>query len=100
MASFAAARSIFRSSSARNAAARFASQAKPKVTSSPVGVSAKKPLSLGTLRNPVQISFCVESMMPYHTATASSLMTSMLTISRRSYGWLSEGNDSLTRLLL
>lgn len=51
MASFAAARSIFRSNSARNAAARLASQAKTKAAPSPFGVSAKKPLSLAALRS-------------------------------------------------
>ncbi|XP_044501816.1 protein NUCLEAR FUSION DEFECTIVE 6, mitochondrial isoform X1 [Mangifera indica] len=91
MPSFSAARSIFRSCSVRNAAAKLGSQAKTKATRSPFGVSANKPLSLGTLRSPVQTSFCVESMLPYHTATASALMTSMLSISRRSYGWLPEG---------
>lgn len=42
-------------------------------------------------RNPVEMSFCVESLLPYHTATASALMTSMLSISGQSYGWLSDG---------
>ncbi|KAK3184079.1 hypothetical protein Dsin_031365 [Dipteronia sinensis] len=93
MASFAAARSVFRSSSARNAAARIGSQAKTKAAHSPFGVSGNKPLSVGILRNPVQLSFCVESMLPYHTATASALMTSMLSVSRCSCGWLPEGQN-------
>jgi hypothetical protein len=30
-------------------------------------------------------------MLPYHTVTASALMTSMLSLSSRNYAWLSEG---------
>ncbi|GKU93052.1 hypothetical protein SLEP1_g6686 [Rubroshorea leprosula] len=96
MASLAAARSIFRSSSARSAAARLAPQAKPKAAPSAFRASSSTPLSNRTFRCPcpVETSFCVESLLPYHTATASALMTSMLSICRRSYGWLPEAcND-------
>jgi len=43
------------------------------------------------IRSPVELSFCVESMLPYHTVTASALMTSMLSLSSGNYAWLSEG---------
>ncbi|KAK7257408.1 hypothetical protein RIF29_31372 [Crotalaria pallida] len=90
MASSAAARSIFRSSSAVRSAFRAASEAKP--ARSPFRMASNKPLSQSqsTLRFPVELSCCVESMMPYHTATASALMNSMLSVSRRrrSYAWL------------
>ncbi|XP_027339980.1 protein NUCLEAR FUSION DEFECTIVE 6, chloroplastic/mitochondrial-like isoform X1 [Abrus precatorius] len=94
MASAAAARSIFRSSSARRAAFGLGSEA--KAARSPFRVASNKPLSQSTVRCPVELSFCVESMLPYHTATASALMTSMLAVSRRSYGWLPEDcNDDV-----
>lgn len=38
-----------------------------------------------------QMSFCVESMMSYHTAIASAIMTSMPSISSWNYERLSEG---------
>ncbi|RDX75030.1 Protein NUCLEAR FUSION DEFECTIVE 6, chloroplastic/mitochondrial [Mucuna pruriens] len=86
-----AVRSIFRSCSARRAASSLGSEA--KAARSPFRIASKKPLSQSTLRCPVQLSFCVESMLPYHTATASALMTSMLSVSRHSCGWLPEGQE-------
>ncbi|CAL9085225.1 unnamed protein product, partial [Musa textilis] len=45
------------------------------------------------LSSPVEASFCVESLIPIYGATASALMTSMLNVSLRGYGWLSQGRD-------
>ncbi|KAK0579480.1 hypothetical protein LWI29_026907 [Acer saccharum] len=50
----------------------------------------KTPLS-SYFRSPVELSFCVETMLTYHTTTASALLTSMLSVSPRIYGWASEG---------
>ncbi|XP_028108549.1 protein NUCLEAR FUSION DEFECTIVE 6, chloroplastic/mitochondrial-like isoform X1 [Camellia sinensis] len=86
----AAARSFFRSTPVRNAAAKLASEA--KAARSPFRPSTPKPLSQRIFRCPVEMSACVDSMQPFHTATASALMTSMLSISRHSCGWLPEGD--------
>ncbi|XP_019267177.1 PREDICTED: protein NUCLEAR FUSION DEFECTIVE 6, chloroplastic/mitochondrial-like isoform X3 [Nicotiana attenuata] len=94
MATFAA-RSVLRSAttSGRAAAARLASGAKPK--SSPFRIPTQKPLTARIFRSPVEMSSVrVESMFPYHTATASALLTSMLSATPRSYGWtLEDCND-------
>ncbi|KAK6157176.1 hypothetical protein DH2020_011424 [Rehmannia glutinosa] len=88
-----AARSIFRSSTVRSAATRLASQAK-SAHSSPFRLPSRTPLLAHRIfryLNPAELSACLESMQPYHTATASALMTSMLTASSCGFAWLPEG---------
>ncbi|XP_038691176.1 protein NUCLEAR FUSION DEFECTIVE 6, mitochondrial-like isoform X2 [Tripterygium wilfordii] len=92
----AVARSILRSSAARTpaAAARFASAPKSKSAAafSPFRNSKQNnPLSHHIFRSPVEMSCSVESLLPYHTATASALLNSMLSVSHHRYGWTLEG---------
>ncbi|XP_021842715.1 protein NUCLEAR FUSION DEFECTIVE 6, mitochondrial isoform X3 [Spinacia oleracea] len=91
MATVTAARSIYRSTSVRSAAAKFASVAKS--ARSPFRASSvSNSLSRRIFRCPVELSACVETMRPFHTATASALMTSMLSVSCHTHGWVSDGN--------
>ncbi|GAB4826991.1 hypothetical protein Ancab_040014 [Ancistrocladus abbreviatus] len=92
----AAARSFIRSSSSvRSTASRLVTAAKHKAkpsTQSPFQqFRTQNPLSnRRAIRSPFEMSCCVESMLPYHTATASALLTSMLSITHRRYGWTPE----------
>ncbi|XP_023534316.1 protein NUCLEAR FUSION DEFECTIVE 6, chloroplastic/mitochondrial-like isoform X1 [Cucurbita pepo subsp. pepo] len=88
------ARSVFRSlsGSARRAAAHIGSQARSS-SGSPFRMATNKPLSHRTFRCAAEMSFCLESIMPFHSASSAALMISMLSISRRSCGWLPEGKD-------
>ncbi|KAK8629363.1 hypothetical protein V6N13_078205 [Hibiscus sabdariffa] len=83
-----AARSVLRS-----AATRLAGVPKPmtRPACSPIWISKQNPLSSRVFRLPMELSCCVETVLPYHTASA--LLTSMLPVSRRSSGWTPEGQD-------
>ncbi|KAL5715800.1 hypothetical protein ACHQM5_017572 [Ranunculus cassubicifolius] len=78
-------RSTFRTSLSRIAIQ--AAKSKP----TPFQLPKLKPLSQRILlRSPVELSCCVDSLMPYHTATSSALLNSLISVSRRSC-WLPEG---------
>ncbi|KAF0917583.1 hypothetical protein E2562_020954 [Oryza meyeriana var. granulata] len=84
----AAARSLLRSSASllRAAPARSApSAARP---------SLRRALSAPPriLRSPVELSVCVESLLPLHSATAAARMTSMLAVPGQGLGWLTEAD--------
>ncbi|XP_071724931.1 uncharacterized protein [Rutidosis leptorrhynchoides] len=95
MASFAAAaaaKSVFRSTSVRSAAARLGSEAKSAASAarSQFRATSVKPPSTLRLFRGISSSVFVE-MAPFHSANASAVMTSLLSISRCSCGWLPEG---------
>ncbi|KAK7302826.1 hypothetical protein RJT34_13723 [Clitoria ternatea] len=89
-----AARCLLRSAASR--AANLAAGAKPRPTRSPFRFPKQSSISNRVFRLPVEASCCVESLIPYHSATASALLTSMLSVSRHSYGWTPEGPYSLS----
>ncbi|KAF9590134.1 hypothetical protein IFM89_031738 [Coptis chinensis] len=83
------AKSFLRSSTFRSAAAKLTPQAKPaRPSASPFRLPKQTP---PIFRSPVELSCAVETLLPFHTATASALLTSMLSVSRPGLGWLPEG---------
>ncbi|KAH1209346.1 Protein NUCLEAR FUSION DEFECTIVE 6, chloroplastic/mitochondrial [Glycine max] len=71
-------------------AANLAAGARPRLARSPFRLPKQTSISNRVTDLPVEASFCVESMLPYHSATASALLNSMLSVSRHSYGWTPE----------
>ncbi|KAL6553260.1 hypothetical protein OROGR_007102 [Orobanche gracilis] len=85
-----AAMSVLRSAatSARISAARLTGGVKPRTASFPFRISSQKPLSARIFRSPVEMSsVSVVSMLPYHSATASAVLTSMLSVAPLGQGW-------------
>ncbi|KAL9265137.1 nuclear fusion defective 6, mitochondrial-like protein [Drosera capensis] len=93
-----AARSVLRSTCRTAAPSRLsaavAAAAKPKSRPPPPLRSLKgNAFSQSSIfRSPVELSCCLDSLLPYHTATATALLTSMLSVPR-GYGWTPEGKD-------
>ncbi|PKU60105.1 hypothetical protein MA16_Dca020503 [Dendrobium catenatum] len=79
MAAATAVRSILRSTTVRSASMRFAS--KNCSARSPRLLPKLGPAVPRFLRSSMVTCFCLESLHPMHSATASALMTSLLSVS-------------------
>ncbi|XP_068651275.1 protein NUCLEAR FUSION DEFECTIVE 6, mitochondrial [Aristolochia californica] len=93
MASFCARRaalSISPSPSLRGSCRSFPSAAANVATSSPSAARISRHKLLSVSRLPAILG-CAQSLMPLHSVTSSSLLTSMLSLKTRNWGWLSEG---------
>ncbi|EXB24799.1 hypothetical protein L484_005178 [Morus notabilis] len=94
MSSFAAARSVLRSTATRSTlGSRLASGSRPKPASSPFRIPKQNQnrLSRPTFRQSAEeMSRCLGSLLPYHSTTASALLTSMLSDSHRTCCWTPE----------
>ncbi|RDX93828.1 hypothetical protein CR513_23867 [Mucuna pruriens] len=79
-----AARCLLRSAASRAAGtANLAAGARPRPARSPFRLPKQTSISNRVFRLPVEASCCVESLLPYHSATASALLNSMLSGKRR-----------------
>ncbi|KAL5096740.1 hypothetical protein RYX36_001067 [Vicia faba] len=90
-----AARCFLRSAASRvGSKANLATGAKTRTSQSTFQIPKQNSTPNRISRLPVEMSCGVQSLLPYHTATASALLTSMLSVSRHSYGWTPEGSLS------
>ncbi|CAM8983725.1 unnamed protein product [Rhodiola kirilowii] len=92
MSSAAAALSFLRSASVRNAVSSARLKSAPR---SPLRMPKLRPLSPRNCRSELAMAgVCAQTLLPFHTATASALLNSMLSFTRHGYGWTLEAfND-------
>ncbi|KAF9600282.1 hypothetical protein IFM89_005868 [Coptis chinensis] len=69
-----------------------------KATRCPFQLPKQNPLASRIFRSPVELSCVVKTLLPFHTATTSTLLTSMLFVSQPDLGWLPEGSYESSRI--
>ncbi|KAL6580111.1 hypothetical protein OROMI_008135 [Orobanche minor] len=85
-----AAISVLRSTATttRISTVRLTNGVKPRIAPSPFRILSHKLLSAQIFRSSVEMSsISVVSMSPYHSATASAVLTSMLSVAPLGHGW-------------